>query len=124
MWVNVKAKPLEEVSLYTHMLKAGNIADIDKPELLNLTHQSYPNPFRETTNIQYTIPEAGKVTIRVYDNLGREVKTLVEHHQMAGEHQAEFTKNDADGPGVYTYTIRVECMNRIFTARGSLIHLK
>jgi hypothetical protein len=46
--------------------------------------QNYPNPFNPSTIISYALPRASFVTIKIYDMLGREVKTLVNSEQNAG----------------------------------------
>jgi hypothetical protein len=46
--------------------------------------QNYPNPFNSLTTIQYELPKTSKVDIRIYNILGREVKTLVNRIQTAG----------------------------------------
>jgi len=67
-------------------------------------YQNYPNPFNPSTTIQYQIPKAQHVTIRIFDTLGREVTTLVNSDQSAGTHAVEF---DGRGlaSGVYFYRI-------------------
>lgn len=49
-----------------------------------------PNPFTAATEIAFGLPHAGEITIRVYDQLGREVAVLVEGRMQAGTHVAEF----------------------------------
>jgi len=45
--------------------------------------QNYPNPFNPTTKISYKLPASGKVVLKIYDLMGREVKTLVNQNQHA-----------------------------------------
>jgi hypothetical protein len=72
--------------------------------------QNYPNPFNPTTTISYDIPVAEKVTLRVFDMLGREVKTLVNGDVNAGTHTAVWdgTNNsgDAVASGIYIYKLK------------------
>ncbi|MEX0737446.1 MAG: T9SS type A sorting domain-containing protein [Bacteroidota bacterium] len=67
-------------------------------------HQNFPNPFNPTTLIRFQLPQEQQVTIRVYDLLGREVRTLFNGIQRGGEHQVLF---DASGlpTGVYVYRL-------------------
>ena len=52
--------------------------------------QNYPNPFNPTTKINFAIPKQGLVTLRIYDVLGREVRTLVNEVKAAGYHTVDF----------------------------------
>ena len=49
--------------------------------------QNYPNPFNPTTVITYALPDAGQVTLKLYDMLGREMQSLVSEHQIAGTYR-------------------------------------
>ena len=68
--------------------------------------QNYPNPFNPFTTIQYNIPFEGFVEIKVFDILGREVKTLVNMHQSAGNYKILFDAATLPS-GVYFYQINV-----------------
>jgi hypothetical protein len=72
--------------------------------------QNYPNPFNPTTQISYQIPVAEKVSLKVYDILGQEVKTLVNGAVEAGTHSVEWNGTNNAGQqvasGVYIYTLR------------------
>ncbi|WP_428236417.1 T9SS type A sorting domain-containing protein [Gracilimonas sp.] len=74
------------------------------PEGYSLS-QNYPNPFNPTTNIEYTINQAGPVTLKVYDMTGREVATLVNTRMNAGEHVVSFDASNLSS-GVYIYSLQ------------------
>ena len=66
--------------------------------------QNYPNPFNPTTNISYSIVKSSKVTLKVYDILGREVRTLVNRVQASGKYTVSFNTSNL-ASGVYFYRI-------------------
>jgi hypothetical protein len=72
-----------------------------------LLSQNYPNPFNPSTKIEYSIPEASFVQLKVYDILGNEVSTLVNEEQSAGLYRADFTGTDLTS-GTYFYQIKAE----------------
>jgi hypothetical protein len=67
--------------------------------------QNYPNPFNPTTQIEYSVPLNGHVSLKVHNSLGQEVVTLFDGLQKAGNYVATF---DATGlpSGVYTYRLQ------------------
>ncbi|MCG6915369.1 T9SS type A sorting domain-containing protein [bacterium BMS3Abin03] len=64
--------------------------------------QNYPNPFNPSTKIEYQIPKSEFVSIKVYDLLGREIATLVNEKESAGNYEVEFDASDLSS-GVYLY---------------------
>jgi len=79
--------------------------------LLHLA-QSYPNPFRQSTTIDYTVEQAAPVTLDIYDLLGRRIRRLVEAAQHPpGSHRAVWDGRDDSGTpvssGTYFYRLRV-----------------
>jgi hypothetical protein len=65
----------------------------------------YPNPFNSTTQIKYTLPSTERVSLLLYDVLGREVTVLMNKIKPAGEHQITF---DATGLASGVYLCRME----------------
>jgi hypothetical protein len=66
--------------------------------------QNYPNPFNPATSIQFTVREAGQVSLRVYDMLGREVATLQDGTLAPGQYTATFDANHL-ASGTYLYVL-------------------
>ena len=69
--------------------------------------QNYPNPFNPTTTIKFTLPEASRVTLKLFNILGKELATLVDKEMETGVHKVLFdAKNFASG--VYFYRIQAK----------------
>ncbi len=67
--------------------------------------QNYPNPFNPSTIINFSVPEASTVSLKIYDVLGREAATLVNKEMNAGRYH--FTWNASQfASGVYYYTLK------------------
>lgn len=67
--------------------------------------QNYPNPFNPTTVLNYQIPSAGKVSLKVFDVLGREVQTLVNEIKSPGRYSVEFNASKL-ASGIYIYRLQ------------------
>ena len=70
--------------------------------------QNYQNPFNPSTKINYSLQQAGMVSLRVYNVLGQEVATLVNGRQEAGSYSVTFNSNDVArslSSGVYFYRL-------------------
>lgn len=66
--------------------------------------QNYPNPFNPSTIIKYDIPKESFVTLKIYDILGREIKTLVNEDKPAGRYSVTFNAGNL-ASGTYIYRI-------------------
>ncbi|HKI77336.1 MAG TPA: YCF48-related protein [Ignavibacteriaceae bacterium] len=71
--------------------------------------QNYPNPFNPSTTIEYTLPKSENVIVRIYDGLGKELRTILSEFQSAGKHTVKWDGKDANGnivsSGFYIYRI-------------------
>ncbi|MDR8390924.1 right-handed parallel beta-helix repeat-containing protein, partial [Aliifodinibius sp. S!AR15-10] len=80
--------------------------EFELPETFSL-EQNYPNPFNPTTTIQYKMPVSGKVTVKVYNAIGRQVAVLVnEKLQQAGLYNLSWDGSSVSS-GVYFYRISI-----------------
>jgi hypothetical protein len=67
-------------------------------------YQNYPNPFNPATTIKFGLPQAGKVDITIYNQLGQKVETLISKEMEAGYHELQWSAVQYSS-GVYFYTI-------------------
>ena len=74
--------------------------------------QNFPNPFNPMTSISYQLAALDHVELRVYNQLGQAVRTLVSEKQSAGDHQVQWDGLDNSGKlvssGVYLYALKVK----------------
>lgn len=88
-------------------------SSLEKPATYEL-NQNYPNPFNPSTVISYRLPEAGMVTLKVYDLLGREAATLVNSYQQAGSYNYQLSTNNYHlTSGVYFYRITAGTFSQV-----------
>ncbi|MFZ1518094.1 MAG: T9SS type A sorting domain-containing protein [Ignavibacteriaceae bacterium] len=67
--------------------------------------ENYPNPFNPSTKINFQLPNAGNVTLKVFDVLGREVATLIDEYKNADSYEVEFNASNMPS-GVYFYQLK------------------
>ncbi len=68
-------------------------------------YQNFPNPFNPVTTISYQIPFSSKVTLKIFDALGREITEPVNEVQSAGKHDIKFDGSKLSS-GIYFYQLR------------------
>lgn len=69
--------------------------------------QNYPNPFNPTTRIHYSLPKSGRVSLKVFDVLGRELVQLVNGYQHLGDQEVKFNASDLP-TGIYFYRLQFD----------------
>ncbi|NBC17325.1 MAG: T9SS type A sorting domain-containing protein [Bacteroidetes bacterium] len=91
-------------------VSTGTATDRIEAALASLL-ENYPNPFTTSTTIPYTVERPGPVTVRIYDLLGRTVRTLVQADRPAGTHRITWDGTDDTGrpvaAGPYLCRLRV-----------------
>lgn len=74
--------------------------------------QNYPNPFNPSTMISFSLPEADKVSLKVYDILGREVSTLINKELSAGNYKFDWNASVL-ASGIYFYRFQTSKFSSI-----------
>lgn len=111
--VAIYSKALSETEiqdLYTNFkVPAKNIGvGVQNESQLPVTYdlaQNFPNPFNPSTRLNYQLPASGKVTLKIFDVLGREVATLVDEMKEAGRYSVNFNAS-ALASGAYFYRLQ------------------
>jgi hypothetical protein len=127
---NIKMKKPRDISEHIKTVNSSirdvfnireGIASVEKINLIPTEYflsQNYPNPFNPVTHLEFGISDLGFVSLKVYDILGREVKTLVNEIKPAGRFKVEFDGSNF-ASGVYFY--RLETGDFVQTKRMVLI---
>jgi hypothetical protein len=78
--------------------------------------QNYPNPFNPVTFIRYILSMAGNVHLTIYNQLGQEVRSLVNERQAANSYQIEWDGRDNAGKqvvsGIYMYRLQIDAFSQ------------
>lgn len=92
------------------LLDTGSPTAIEEPRhyVTSFTlKQNYPNPFNPITTIEYSVPNSEWVTLKIFDMVGREVKTLVNEQKPAGSYTVRWDGTNSEGrpvaSGTYLY---------------------
>jgi hypothetical protein len=102
------------VYIYSDSPLSAILEDDMTPEEFQL-FQNYPNPFNPTTNIDFILPREGKVTLKLFDITGKEIKTIFIGVKERGQHSLVFNL-ERYSSGVYFYRMEYlyEESNRIY----------
>ena len=92
------------------------------PKVFELS-QNYPNPFNPSTKIDFALPQATNVSLKIYDLTGREITSLVNSKLQPGKYSTEWYGLDANGKQVSTgvYFYRLVAGGNIITKKMVLI---
>ncbi len=110
---------MEDMALTTLDFRneSGNAGRISIP-LQYILEQNYPNPFNPVTYLEFSISKTGFVSLKIYDILGKEIRTLVSEIKQPGIYKMEF---DGSSLSSEIYFYRMESADFIDTKRMILI---
>lgn len=91
-----------------------------KYDLMN----NYPNPFNPATNIKFALPKGSRITLKIYDLLGREVRVLINKEMEAGYHQTIWDGRNGSGVSVPTGLYFYQLIAGDFKATKKMMLLK
>ena len=105
----------KRVAKITGQMKSGIPVNVDvgndQQPTGYILQQNFPNPFNPETKINYELPRTSKVLLKVFNELGEEVRTLVDQEQSAGKYQVQWDGKDNNyqsvATGVYFYQLYV-----------------
>ena len=110
-------------ALYQNGISAPIFTSVDEekdntvPTNFDLS-QNYPNPFNPTTKIQFSLPQASNVKLRVYNVLGQQVAELINDFKAAGTYTVDWNAQNLSS-GMYIY--RLEAGANVVTKKMTLL---
>lgn len=87
-------------------------------------YQNYPNPFNPSTVIRYRIAGEAHVSLKIFDALGHEIKSLVNGVETAGNHEVVFNSSEGAALSSGTYFCRIEVRDLSVAGKGSFTEIK
>jgi hypothetical protein len=101
------------------------VSETDEEQKISFSlSQNFPNPFNPITSIQFSLSVSERVSLKIYNLAGQEVRTLVDEEKRAGEHQVFWDGKDNSGKdvasGIYFYHVRA----KNFTQTKKMVLLK
>lgn len=101
-----------------------SVEDQDVSLAFNL-ESAYPNPAYSNPAIRFTVPQAGRVNLELYDILGRKIRTLLDEQVFAGVHTIEWDRKTEIGnvvsSGTYVYRLTVSTGDRTYSAAKPIV---
>ena len=98
------------------VIRKNNPVSVDDESSINNfdfnLNQNYPNPFNPSTKISWQSPVSGWQTLKIFDVLGREVKTLIDEFKDAGLNSTLYIVNSTLPSGVYFYQLTAASFNQ------------
>src|SRR6056297_11544 len=114
--LTISSEGISEINVQVGM--ASSVDDnVEKPNRIELS-QNFPNPFNPSTVISYTLPEAGSVSLEVFDMTGRRIAVLAQGNQAAGAYTYDFVASSLSS-GVFMY--RLQSAGTVLTRKMTLI---
>lgn len=116
---------IDDVAIYPYELETSvsHLKEKYLPQKYMLFH-NYPNPFNPETKIKYILPQRSKVILKIYNILGKEIRTLIDEVKPSGSFEALWDSKDDAGlkvtSGIYLYRIQAEN----FTSTRKMILMK
>lgn len=109
---------------YDGTFRYSSVVEVSVQPKEFILYQNYPNPFNPETVIHFQLATKSNVSLKVYNIIGQEVKTIINNNLEAGTHNIKFS---ADGlnSGVYFYTLEASNIDgNKFTSTKKMIVLK
>ncbi|MHB1688383.1 MAG: T9SS type A sorting domain-containing protein [Ignavibacteriaceae bacterium] len=124
----------QENGIKGNILDFNNVTSIEKTDAnigqigSYFLYQNYPNPFNPLTVINYQLSADSYVTLKIYDILGNEVKTLVNEYKPQGKYSVSFSASSSGlASGIYFYRLIVNPRDKrysVYSITKKMVYLK
>ncbi len=97
----------EDPEILPDIIQNSVITDVELEKPSSFGLECYPNPFNPLTTIEYYLPENSFVELKIYDILGRELKTLINSYQTKGNYSYKLSINELGNSASALYFCRL-----------------